>query len=327
LLHLISDLLDLAKIEAGRMQLNTEQLPLWEIIEECHHLVLPTAQRRNITIHCSGNQHSGVAVHADRIRLKQVVLNLVSNAVKYNRDNGKINIEVQTLDDVVRLSVQDTGKGIEPQHINKLFQAFSRLGAESSAIEGTGIGLYIAKTLIELMQGRIQVESTPGEGTTFLIEIPSSEQSGMAECRQLKTSVDGNKHSQADSSQHTILYIEDNPANLRLVKHVLRFRPGIKLLTAITGAEGLEIASLEIPDLVLLDISLPGMDGYEVLANLQNNELTQHIPVIAVSANAMTGDIEQGLSAGFIDYITKPIDINKLLHAIDQTMGHKLGAA
>jgi hypothetical protein len=177
------------------------------------------------------------------------------------------------------------------------------------------------------MQGRIQVESTPGEGTTFLIEIPSSEQSGMAECRQLKTSVDGNKHSQADSSQHTILYIEDNPANLRLVKHVLRFRPGIKLLTAITGAEGLEIASLEIPDLVLLDISLPGMDGYEVLANLQNNELTQHIPVIAVSANAMTGDIEQGLSAGFIDYITKPIDINKLLHAIDQTMGHKLGAA
>ncbi|MCG6968667.1 MAG: PAS domain S-box protein [Gammaproteobacteria bacterium] len=327
LLHLISDLLDLAKIEAGRMQLNTEQLPLWEIIEECHHLVLPTAQRRNITIHCSGNQHSGVAVHADRIRLKQVVLNLVSNAVKYNRDNGKINIEVQTLDDVVRVSVQDTGKGIEPQHLNKLFQAFSRLGAESSAIEGTGIGLYIAKTLIELMQGRIQVESTPGEGTTFLIEIPSSEQSGMAECRQLKTSVDGNKHSQADSSQHTILYIEDNPANLRLVKHVLRFRPGIKLLTAITGAEGLEIASLEIPDLVLLDISLPGMDGYEVLANLQNNELTQHIPVIAVSANAMTGDIEQGLSAGFIDYITKPIDINKLLHAIDQTMGHKLGAA
>jgi hypothetical protein len=328
LLHLISDLLDLAKIEAGRMQLKFEDLQLWEIIEECHHLVLPTAERGNITISCcNGESCSDAIVHADRVRLKQVVLNIVSNAVKYNSVNGKVDINVQSIGEYVRLSVQDTGKGIPPHHMNELFSAFNRLGAETSTIEGTGIGLVISKNLIELMQGRIQADSTPGQGTTFHIDIPTAVLSGRTE-DQTRQNTAKIKHTHpADTSMHTVLYIEDNPENMRLVTRIMKHRPNIKLLTAMSGQEGLDICQLEKPHLILLDINLPLMDGYELLKKLRQNETTRQIPVIAVSANAMNSDIERGLSAGFAEYITKPINVRKLLDAIDLAVDHKQGAA
>jgi CheY-like chemotaxis protein len=328
LLHLISDLLDLAKIEAGRMQLNFEDLPLEEIMEECHQLVSPTAEHRNIRITCCDNRAlRNAAVHADRVRLKQVILNILSNAVKYNRDAGEVIVDVEPVGDYLRLSIQDSGEGIPEQHMHKLFSAFNRLGAESTAIEGTGIGLVIAKNLIELMGGQIHVDSTPGKGTTFRIDILSASPGSMANHRPLCSQVGDNNQEHSNDSAYTILYIEDNPANTRLVEHVLKRRPNLKLITASEGTQGLEKASLEKPDLVLLDITLPGMDGYEVLRNLQNSKHTQHIPVIAVSANAMNRDIERGLNTGFAHYITKPIDVNKLLSAVDQTLDRKQGAA
>ena len=327
LLHLISDLLDLAKIEAGHMHLNLEELLLQEIIEECHQLVLPTAECRNISINHRNNQNlSNVMVHADRVRLKQVILNILSNAVKYNRDNGEVILHVEQADNFWRLSIKDTGMGISEQHMHQLFGAFNRLGAESTSIEGTGIGLVIAKNLIELMGGQIQVESHAGKGTTFWIDILSTNDSSQANGHStVPQHVDQN--SATGDLTFTILYIEDNPANIRLVEHVLKHRPNLKLLTASEGIRGLEIARLEKPDLVLLDITLPGMDGYDVLRDLQNNKHTQCIPVIAVSANAMDRDIEKGVNAGFTHYITKPIDINRLLGAVDQTLNLKRGAA
>ncbi|WP_455209840.1 PAS domain S-box protein [Kaarinaea lacus] len=327
LLHLISDLLDLAKIEAGHMQLNFENISLGEIIGECHQLVLPTAERRNIAIRCcNGKDCSNEQVRADRVRLKQVILNILSNAVKYNHDNGNINLKVEKTDGCLRLAITDTGKGISEHQMNKLFNAFNRLGAELTAIEGTGIGLVIAKNLIELMGGQIQLSSTPGQGTTFWIDIPVAKISGHSTDR-LPGSQNMNDCTQCCDSANTILYIEDNPANVRLVKHVMKCRPNIHLLTATAGPQGLEIAARDKPDLVLLDITLPGMDGYEVLSKLQENEHTRQIPVIAVSANAMHRDIERGLNAGFTHYITKPIDVNKLLNVVDKSLDVKKGVA
>lgn len=328
LLHLISDLLDLAKIEAGRMQLKFEDLPLWEIIEECRHLVLPTAERRNISIRCCNDDPcTNAIVHADRVRLKQVVLNIVSNAVKYNRDQGNVDINIKPHGDYVRLSVQDTGKGIPEHHMSELFSAFNRLGAESSAIEGTGIGLVISKNLIELMQGRIQANSTPGQGTTFHIDIPTANLSGETEEKPRQNPAKTKHAVPAHMATHTVLYIEDNRENMRLVSHVMKHRPNIELLTAMTGPKGLEISNSKKPDLILLDINLPVMDGYEVLKKLRQNETTRQIPVIAVSANAMKSDLERGLNSGFTDYITKPIDVKKLLQAIDLAVNHEQGAA
>ncbi|MGD8940862.1 MAG: ATP-binding protein, partial [Gammaproteobacteria bacterium] len=328
LLHLISDLLDLAKIEAGRMQLNFEDLPLEEIIEECHRLVSPIAERRNISITCCNNRRCcNAAVHADRVRLKQVILNILSNAVKYNRDNGKVSLDVEQVDNYLRLSIKDTGEGIPEQHMHKLFSAFNRLGAESTTIEGTGIGLVIAKNLIELMGGQIQVQSQTGHGTTFQIDILSANVTNRVKDLKLSPQVEEYCPAPANGSAYTILYIEDNPANTRLVEHVLKRRPNLKVLTASQGPQGLKMACVEKPDLVLLDITLPGMDGYEVLCKLQDSELTQHIPVIAVSANAMNRDVDRGLNAGFAHYITKPIDVNKLLSAVDHILDLKQGAA
>lgn len=334
LLHLISDLLDLAKIEAGRMQLQLEDLSLYDIIEECHQLMLPAAQQKNVNIsQLSIKNDSDIAIHADRVRLKQIILNLMSNAVKYNRKQGELSIEIKQLQNHVRLSMKDTGPGIAPEKVSELFNAFNRLGAESSAIEGTGIGLVIAKNLIELMNGHIGVESNLGRGSNFWIDIPLAGEINNKSFDSMAQSNENDAGSVNDTSdyhhngQYTVLYIEDNPANMRLVEIIMKRRSGLKLLTATTPQSGLEIAFTEQPDLILLDITLPDMDGYEVLKHLQANNNSTNIPVIAVSANAMSRDIERGMKAGFVDYVTKPINVNRLLTAVDHHLSLQQGAA
>ncbi|MCK9394701.1 MAG: PAS domain S-box protein [Methylobacter sp.] len=317
LLELINEVLDLAKIESGKVNLSLEALPCAELIRECLTLVRPIAQVQGIAINDSaiGNY----AVCADRTRLKQVLLNLLSNAIKYNRPQGAVSVQAAVQKGLVRVAVSDTGYGIPASRQQELFQPFSRLGAEDTAIEGTGIGLTICSRLIEMMGGAIGVESKEGQGSTFWIELPevaSEPGAGDIDLKQAmaaETTVGGER-------RYTVLYIEDNPANLRLVTQILGRNPQLQLITAYTPELGLELISARHPDLILLDINLPGMDGYQVLSILRSLDSVKQTPVIAISANATPRDIERGMAAGFNDYITKPIDVMHFLEAVDRLL-------
>ena len=269
-------------------------------------------------------------VRADRVRLKQALLNLMSNAVKYNQENGKIiisckMINVQNGDNKTRISITDTGNGLTDKQQKQLFKAFERLNAEKAEIEGTGIGLLITKNIIELMGGNIGVDSQPGKGSTFWIELPNDDLQIDHEDKRIKKEVikmQTISNSNAEQ-ERTVLYIEDNPANLRLVNQLLGRQSNIHMWSAHEPLLGLELAAEHQPDLILLDINLPGLSGYEVLKHLRQSTTTRHIPVIAISANAMPKDIEKGKQAGFDDYITKPIDINLLLDTVTKRLGNK----
>ena len=260
-------------------------------------------------------------ISADHTRFKQVLLNLLSNAVKYNRDEGSVilNCEVVT-PERLRISVIDTGKGLSEDQQKKLFEPFERLGAEATAIEGTGIGLVISKRIIELMGGSIGLKSKQGQGSTFWIEINLAKSIGQTYSSPQRKQVLERQDTLINQSAKTILYIEDNPANLRLVEQVVGKQTHHMLISAPDASLGLQLANAQKPDLILLDINLPGIDGYEVLKRLQAHEECQNIPVIAISANAMNSDIQRGLAAGFKEYLTKPIDIEKLLVSINDLM-------
>ena len=318
LLTLINEVLDLAKIESGKLEVSIEDIQLENVIQQCLQLIKPQAEARHIEV-LNKVSEKHYTVQADITRLKQVILNLLSNAVKYNSENGKIILESsQTDSHCLRLCVTDTGKGLNDDEISKLFSSFERLDAVDN-VEGTGIGLVITKHLIELMNGTIGIESTKGKGSTFWIELPLSSQHPVEQSSVIdneKEIIKVQDNIQAESN-HSVLYIEDNPANMKLVTRVLALRSDIKVLKASEPITGLEMANKLQPDLILLDINLPSIDGYEVLKRLRQQESTQNIPVIAVSANAMKKDIERGLAAGFNDYITKPIDIKALLDSVD----------
>jgi signal transduction histidine kinase/ActR/RegA family two-component response regulator len=321
LLTLINEILDLAKVEAGALTLSMEPVGLAEVLAECRTMIAPQAAARGIRVQFPDN--AAALVQADRTRLKQVLLNLLSNAVKYNREGGEVVVECVACGlDRLRLSVADTGMGLRPDQVAALFQPFNRLGQENGAQEGTGIGLVFTRRLVEMMKGDIGVTSTPGVGTTFWIEL-----SAAAPLVQLAAPAQI-EPGQADAAPgadapRPILYIEDNPANLRLVQEILAFRTDLTLLAAPDGHAGLALAHMHRPAVILMDLNLPGMSGFEVLAQLRRDPETAHIPAVALTANAMPRDIERGLSAGFARYLTKPIDIEQFNEAIDGVLAQR----
>jgi len=333
LLELISEVLDLARIEAGRIDLSIESVVLGEIVAESQQLILPLAQKRGIEISLTHNGsnisierafQSNSTIRADRTRLKQVLLNLLSNAVKYNRENGKIIIACNdTNNSQTRISISDTGAGFTSEQQIQLFKAFNRLGAEQSNIEGTGIGLVITKNIVELMGGDIGVDSQPGKGSTFWVELPNDTLYTTQKNETTKKKSPNKKTITKHGHEHTVLYVEDNPTNLRLVTQLLGRRPNIHLWSAHEPLLGLELALEHKPDLILLDINLPGMSGFEVLKQLRQREATRDTSVIAISGNATPKDIERGLKAGFNDYVTKPIDVTAILKAVDKALLEK----
>lgn len=315
LLTLINEVLDLAKIESGHMDISLEPVAIGPVVGECRELLERLAIKHKVRLMPGKFDH--LAVRADRVRLKQVVLNLASNAIKYNRPGGTVTIEIrQSQPGHLRIAIVDTGFGIAPERLKDLFVPFARLGAENGPIEGTGIGLTITQRLVELMGGKVGVESRQGEGSTFWVDLPEEE------LHDAHAGADHHANGAADAGarqpSHTVLYIEDNPANLKLVTQILAKREHIHLLTAHTPRLGVDIARTRSPHLILLDINMPEMNGYEVLGILRSDPELASIPVIAITANAAPKDIRKGIEAGFDDYVVKPIDIPKLLAIVDE---------
>lgn len=324
LLELINEVLDLAKVESGHINLSLEPVEVCSVVEECLALVEPLADARSIQLSHRGLK--GAAVRADRMRLKQALLNLLSNAIKYNRQAGDVRIEVSSVDeDRLQIRVIDTGPGIPSCRLEELFLPFHRLAMGHEGIEGTGIGLTITRRIVEMMGGAVGVESEPGAGSTFWIELPRESVDEALPAPGKVASRYGAVGQHASGLLHTVLYIEDNPSNLRLVAQILGHRPHIQLLTAHTPELGLELARARRPDLILLDINMPGMDGYQVLNVLKSDAHLKEIPVIAITANAMPRDQARGRSAGFADYLTKPIEIAGLFAALDNCLQQPRG--
>jgi PAS domain S-box-containing protein len=316
LLELINEILDLALIESGKLALSPERVSLQEVMLECEAMIEPQADQRGISV-TFPYFAKPCFVKADHTRLKQVLINLLSNAVKYNRPDGKVVVScVPVTSGRIRIGVQDTGLGLSPDKISQLFQPFNRLGQEAHAEQGTGIGLVMTKRLAELMGGVIGVESTPGQGSFFWIELnPPNEvllPPEPTDMNQESVLQAGGK-----ASTFSLLYVEDNPANLLLIESLIERRPDIRLLTARDGPSGVALAVSALPHMILMDINLPGISGLKAMQLLRNNPKTAHIPVVALSANAMPRDIEKGLDAGFARYLTKPININEFMETLD----------
>ncbi len=313
LLVLINDVLDLARIESGKMYLSLEPVELLPLVEECIALVSLSAAERNILIDHEG--FSDVAVRADRVRLKQALLNLVSNALKYNKNGGIIRLMASASESsLVRMTVVDSGQGISPERMAELFQPFSRLGAELSDIEGTGIGLNITKRLVEMMGGKVGVQSEMGVGSRFWIDLPRALLNQHSMQLELLPMEKLEQHGIA--TERTLLYIEDNPANVKLMEQAIGHIGNVRLLAAHTAELGIKIAEAHRPDMIMLDIHFPGMDGYQMLEIMKSKAWLKNIPVVAITANTMPGDIERGRAAGFDEYLTKPIDIEKMLDVV-----------
>jgi PAS domain S-box-containing protein len=305
LLRLINEVLDLAQVESGRLALSPEALRLSELLEDAAALTDPMARPRGLKLY--RDVPDDLVVQADRMRLKQVLLNLLSNAAKYGRPGSRVEVRAQRLPggERVRLTVSDQGPGIAPERLDQLFQPFNRLGAERGSVEGTGIGLALSRRLMELMSGSIGVESRPGEGSDFWIELPLTQLAAPPPPTEGPPAVAG----WPGGPETLVLYVEDNPANLALVEQILARHGGVRLISADDGPRGLALAREHRPALILMDIHLPVMDGYEVLARLRADESTRGIPVVALTAQAMPQDARRAIQAGFDEYVSKPIDV------------------
>lgn len=318
LLDLINEILDLAMIESGKLSLLLEPISLIKVMHECENMSELQAENRGIHV-TFPQEDLPYFVSADRIRLKQILINLLSNAIKYNKASGTVDVYCSMKNPGrIRISVKDTGDGLSPEKINGLFQPFNRLGQESSTTEGTGIGLVVCKRLVELMAGVIGVDSIVGEGSVFWIELNVTEEAKASRVTGIAAA--GTALTVSPLQQYTLLYIEDNPANLMLVEDIIARRQDVTLLTAIDGKSGIEMARDALPDVILMDINLPGLSGIEVLKILHEDPAIAHIPVLAISANAMPHDIQRGVQAGFFDYITKPLKVNEFINTMDTSL-------
>ena len=316
LLDLINEILDLALIESGKLPISLEPISLAEVVRECQAMIGPQAQKYNIAMTFPIFEIP-YFVKADRTRVKQVLINLLSNAIKYNKLGGTVVVDcIVSSPARIRISIKDTGVGLEADKLAQLFQPFNRLGQEASVEQGTGIGLVVSKRLIELMGGAIGVESTVGVGSEFWIELNLSAEVQLAvDSARPMTITRG--PIRADATRRTLLYVEDNPANLMLVEDLIARRPDLRLLSAMDGIRGIEIARASRPDVILMDINLPGISGIQALRVLARDPITAHIPVVALSANAIPRDIEKGLAAGFFRYLTKPIKVTEFMDTLD----------
>ena len=315
LLSLIDDVLDLSKVESGSMKFKIETVSLRATVNEAVFLLQEMATEHEVALNdLTGGDRDDYFVRADATRLKQVVLNLLSNGIKYNRSGGEVSISLVQEERWVRMEVIDTGHGIPEEKMDELFTPFSRLGVESLDVQGTGVGLSIARQLVEMMGGEIRVQSQVDEGSRFIVWMPVSEE-------QPRVEPDTTKAEEVSgpitfSQGGTVLCIEDNRLNMRVLQAFFERHPAIRVLCAANAQEGLDLAMSERPDLIVTDIGLPDMDGFEVRQRLEDDEKTSGIPVIALSASAMSSDIERGLEAGFADYLTKPVEWDQLLQAV-----------
>jgi CheY-like chemotaxis protein len=319
LLELINEILDLAQIESGKMALSLEPTSLAEVMLECQAMIEPQGQKHGIRL-IFPQPEIPYFVYADRTRLKQILINLLSNAIKYNQANGTVVVDCATsTPERVRVSVRDTGAGLPADKLLQLFQPFNRLGRETLAEEGTGIGLVMSKRLVELMGGIMGVESTIGQGSVFWFELNSAAAPQLAVDLARPETI-AQARVQHDAPIRTLLYVEDNPANLKLVEQLIARRPDLRLLSARDGNQGIELARANHPEVILMDINLPGISGIEALKILRDDPTTAHIPVLALSANAMISDIKKGLRAGFFRYLTKPIKVNEFMDSLEEAL-------
>jgi PAS domain S-box-containing protein len=318
LLELINEILDLALIESGRLSLSREPVSLAEVMLECQAMIEPQAQKSGIRINFLQFANTWFA-NADRTRVKQVLINLLSNAIKYNREHGTVEVKcTASTSGRIRISIKDSGAGLPPEKLVQLFQPFNRLGQEAGTEEGTGIGLVVTKQLVELMGGTIGVESTVGVGSEFWIELIRDVTPQLAAGNTMPA--ERAPQAQGNAALRTLLYVEDNPANLMLVEQIIEDHPHIRMLSARDGNLGIALARAHLPDVILMDINLPGISGIEALKILREDPATTHIPIVALSANAMLRDIEKALEAGFFGYLTKPIKVHELMKALDDAL-------
>jgi signal transduction histidine kinase/CheY-like chemotaxis protein len=316
LLDLINEILDLALIESGKLLLSLEPMSLDEVMLDCQTMIEPQAQKYQVKMDFRTPPSPGF-VRADCTRVKQVLLNLLTNAIKYNRTGGTVVVDCTLRSpDRIRISVRDTGAGLAPDKLAQLFQPFNRLGQQAGGEEGTGIGLVMTKRLVELMGGVIGVESTVDVGSAFWVDLVRAPRPDFAAVAPALAPSQPTPATHGQTAR-TLLYVEDNPANLKLVEHLVARRENMRLLSATDATVGIALARAHLPEVILMDINLPGISGIRALRLLREDPLTRHIPVVAISANAMPHDIRKGLEAGFFRYLTKPIRVDAFMEALD----------
>jgi signal transduction histidine kinase/CheY-like chemotaxis protein len=320
LLELINEVLDLSKIESGNLIISIESVPIKSVMDETFSIIKPFADKNNIKIITYPTEDLNEFVLADHTRLKQILLNLLTNAVKYNKENGEVTFYHEKINNKLRFHVIDTGIGLSSCDLDIIFKPFHRLNKINNKIEGTGIGLAVAKQLVELMDGKIYVDSEKDIGSDFFVEFPCVD-AHILQDSEISISTE-NQSSLSKNKLYTVLYVEDNPANLRLVERILMQINNIEMLSATSGELSIDLAIAHKPNIILLDINLPGINGYEVFKRLKLCDETNNIPVVAISAHAMPKDIAKCLNYGFIDYITKPINVQRFTETISNILAH-----